>query len=393
MLDQRWRILSVLFLARTAMGFQFQSVASTTPLLMTDLHIDYGGIGSLIGFYMVPGIVVAFPSGLLMRRFGDKRLCVAGLTLMVLGGILLGLGHTVAAAFAGRIVSGAGSVIFSLVLTKMATDWFAGREIIFAMGVVLASWPFGIAAGLLVQPALAASEGWRWVMYEAAALCGIALFLIIIGYRDPPRAVAPMAGAARLPMLPPLRQLLPTTVASLMWGNLNLTLVLFFSFAPAAMTELGLSAITSAAWVSAALWIIMLSVPLGGLGVQRSGRTDAAIVVFSALAGIALALLPSRMGALAGCVVFGLAIGPPAGAIMALPSRVLSPEHRAGGLGAFMTVYYVILSLGPALAGVLREHSGTAAAAVWLASGLMLSTALLMGIFNVTAKGLTNQGS
>jgi MFS family permease len=232
-----------------------------------------------------------------MRRFGDKRLCVAGLTLMVLGGILLGLGHTVAAAFAGRIVSGAGSVIFSLVLTKMATDWFAGREIIFAMGVVLASWPFGIAAGLLVQPALAASEGWRWVMYEAAALCGIALFLIIIGYRDPPRAVAPMAGAARLPMLPPLRQLLPTTVASLMWGNLNLTLVLFFSFAPAAMTELGLSAITSAAWVSAALWIIMLSVPLGGLGVQRSGRTDAAIVVFSALAGIALALLPSRMGA------------------------------------------------------------------------------------------------
>jgi MFS family permease len=194
-------------------------------------------------------------------------------------------------------------------------------------------------------------------------------------------------------MLPPLRQLLPTTVASLMWGNLNLTLVLFFSFAPAAMTELGLSAITSAAWVSAALWIIMLSVPLGGLGVQRSGRTDAAIVVFSALAGIALALLPSRMGALAGCVVFGLAIGPPAGAIMALPSRVLSPEHRAGGLGAFMTVYYVILSLGPALAGVLREHSGTAAAAVWLASGLMLSTALLMGIFNVTAKGLTNQGS
>jgi MFS family permease len=290
-------------------------------------------------------------------------------------------------------VSGAGSVIFSLVLTKMATDWFAGREIILAMGVVLASWPFGIAAGLLVQPALAASEGWRWVMYGTAALCGLALVLIIIGYRDPPRAAAPTAGAARLPVLPPLRQLLPTTIASLMWGNLNLSLVLFFSFAPAAMTELGLSAVTSAAWVSAALWIIMLSVPLGGLGVQRSGRTDAAIVIFSILAGIALALLPSRIGALGGCEVFGLAIGPPAGAIMALPSRVLSPEHRAGGLGAFMTVYYVVLSLGPALAGVLREHSGTAAAAVWLASGLMLSTALLMGIFNVTARGLTNQGS
>ena len=36
-------------------------------------------------------------------------------------------------------------------------------------------------------------------------------------------------------------------------------------------------------------------------------------------------------------VVFGIAIGPPAGAIMSLPARVLALEHRAGGLGVFLT--------------------------------------------------------
>ena len=39
-------------------------------------------------------------------------------------------------------------------------ELLVGREIVPAMGVVLASWPFGIAAGPLLQPPLAAAEGW-----------------------------------------------------------------------------------------------------------------------------------------------------------------------------------------------------------------------------------------
>ncbi len=36
----RWFILAVLFLARTSMGFQFQSVASVSPFLIDELAID-----------------------------------------------------------------------------------------------------------------------------------------------------------------------------------------------------------------------------------------------------------------------------------------------------------------------------------------------------------------
>jgi hypothetical protein len=39
MFDRRWSILVVLFLARTAMGFQFQSISSVSSFLITDLHI------------------------------------------------------------------------------------------------------------------------------------------------------------------------------------------------------------------------------------------------------------------------------------------------------------------------------------------------------------------
>lgn len=386
MIDRRWQILGVLFLARTAMGFQFQSVASTAPLLITELHLGYAAIGTLIGLYMLPGILIAFPGGLLSRRAGDKAVCAAGLVLMIVGGLLLGGAPTPAWVFAGRLVSGTGAVLFNLVITKMTTDWFAGREIVLAMSVVLASWPFGIAAGLLMQPALAAAQGWRAVMGLTAAVCGLALLLIAAVYRATPHAASPPAASASgtpsaVPALPPWRQMLPTIVAGVMWGNLNLALVLFFSFGPAALSGLGVAPATAAAWTGAALWVVMVSVPLGGLAVQRSGRPDVAIVVFCLLGGVALALLPAGVLPLAMGATFGIAIGPPAGAIMSLPARVLAPEHRAGGLGVFMTCYYAILSTGPGLGGMLRAHWGSAAA-VLFAAALLAAVAPLLGLFD-----------
>lgn len=322
-------------------------------------------------------------------------MCATGLALMMLGGVVLGSSNAASMVFAGRLVSGAGAVLFNLVLTKMATDWFAGREIVLAMSVVLASWPFGIAAGLLVQPELAAAHGWRWVMHATAALCGVALLLVAVGYREPTGAEPPRLApdALAVPALPPRRQVLPAVVAGAMWGNLNLALVLFFSFAPAALAERGVAAVTAAAWTGTALWVVMLSVPLGGLSVQRYGRPHAAIVAFSLLGALALALLPAGVAPLAVGMAFAIAMGVPAGAIMALPAQVLDPEHRAGGLGIFLSVYYLVLALGPALAGMLREIWHTAAAALWFAAFLMASVAALTGVFRRLATRLRVQAT
>jgi len=90
-MDKRWMILGALFLARTAMGFQFQSVASAAPFMIRDLGFSYAQIGTLIGLYFLPGIVIALPGGMLGHRFGDKIVCSAGLVLMVLGALLMGM--------------------------------------------------------------------------------------------------------------------------------------------------------------------------------------------------------------------------------------------------------------------------------------------------------------
>ena len=64
----RWRILVLLFAVRTAMAFQFQSVASIAPVLGREPGMDLGRIGLLIGLYLAPGIVLAVPGGAIARR-------------------------------------------------------------------------------------------------------------------------------------------------------------------------------------------------------------------------------------------------------------------------------------------------------------------------------------
>ncbi|MBT3399433.1 MAG: MFS transporter, partial [Rhodospirillaceae bacterium] len=49
MMTNRWLVLGALFVARSALGFHFQSVASVAPLLVEDLGIDFTAIGTLIG--------------------------------------------------------------------------------------------------------------------------------------------------------------------------------------------------------------------------------------------------------------------------------------------------------------------------------------------------------
>ena len=96
------------------MGFQFQSIASVSPFLIDEFAIDYAMLGTLIGLYNLPGVVFALPGGMLGKRFGEKQVVLAGLVMMALGGVLVGIADDYATAIAGRTLSGCGGVLLAV---------------------------------------------------------------------------------------------------------------------------------------------------------------------------------------------------------------------------------------------------------------------------------------
>src|SRR5439155_478203 len=136
-LGSRWFALVLILLARVSMAVQFQSIAPVGPLLVADLTLSYAELGLLIGLYLLPGAALALPGGLLGQRFGNRPVVLSALGLMVGGGLVTAASHSLWMAGAGRLVSGAGWVLLTLVVAKMTGGWFAGREISTAMGIML----------------------------------------------------------------------------------------------------------------------------------------------------------------------------------------------------------------------------------------------------------------
>lgn len=375
----RWRILLLLFAARTAMAYQFQTIGSAGPFLVEALGIDYAVLGTVIGLYMLPGIFFALPGGVLGQRFGARGIVLLGLALMVVGGALT-VSESLSLIVAGRALSGTGAVLINVLMTKMVTDWFAGREIVTAMALFIASWPLGLAMGLLTFAPMAVAYSWRAVMLAGAALAVVALVLMAALYRDAPEAAR---GPAQLRVELDRREWMLILLAGLMWSAYNVGYIVLISFLPELFAARGYSLTDASRLVSLLGWALIPSVPLTGYLAERVGRPNLLMAGSLAAVTAAIALMPF-MPTPAGTFIFiVLAIGIPAGLIMALPAQALTPHNRSAGMGIFYTAYYVGMAALPPVAGLVRDWSGSVAAPALFSAATMIVAMLALWFFRV----------
>src|SRR6185436_6874343 len=368
----RWVALAIVFVTRTSMGFQFQAVASVAPLMMADLGLSYAQFGWIFGLYMLPGTVFALPGGVIGQRFGERRVVIAGLALMVAGGVLTASAGSFAPALAGRIVSGVGAVLMNILLARLTSDWFAGKELSTAMGVMLTSWPVGLGLATATLGGVAAASGWRWAVSTTAIAAAVGLLLMLLGFREAPRVAGAAAAAPRASLTPRDRRL--SISAGVAWGCFNASLVAIIAFGPGLLIARGTSLGDAGFVVSLAIWLTIVSIPLGGLLGDRLGRPNFMIVVGSLVAAVVTLLIPVLSPAILAFCLVGFAIGPPPGPLMALLPRALPPASLTRGFGVFYTIFYVMMALTQPAAGLVRDRFGDPAAPIVFAAVVMACT-------------------
>lgn len=383
-MQAHWQALTVLTVARTSMGFQFQSVASVSPDLVMQLGLTYADLGTLIGLYFLPGLALALPGAALGRRFGDKRIVSFGLLLMVAGGVATTWASDFASLAAGRVLSGVGGVLLNVLMAKMVTDWFAGRrEIVLAMAVFVNSFAIGVGLATLSLGPLASVAGWGASFAATAAVALAGLLLLTLVYAKHPNDGR---GASASSMIS-AREVVLVCVAGAIWGIFNGAFSVMFGFAPTFLAGEGLGTTAAGLLIGTATWLVAASVQAGGILAQGWGR-PAMLVAIGALGWAAcLAALAIGTG-LSGAALIGagLLMGLPVGVIMSLPSQALRPESRALGLGLFYTWLYIGHGLMPPAAGWLQDTTGSAAAPLLFTAFLVAGMLPLYGLFQVVAQ-------
>ena len=363
-IEQRWRVLAALSLARVGMGYQFQSVAATAPLLSDSLGFDAAQIGWLVGLYLLPGIAFALPGGMLGARFGDKRMVLIGLALMMAGGLGFAFSGDIVEASFARATMGVGGVVLTVLLVKMVTDWFAGKELVLAMSILINTWPIGIGIALLSQGALAQSVSWPAAFVATAAMAALGMASVFFGYTPAPGA--PVAQQVDLRALARQEWIL-LSATSLPWMIYNAAYVLGVAFLPIYFVDAGLSIVSAGGLTAINTILIIVSVQAGGLLVQRFGHADG--IVYCSLAGWALATIGvmTSSAPLPWIIASGLIGGLPAGVLVSLPGEVLRAESRSTGMGIFYTMYYTGVAVAPPLAGAIAVQTASSAAPIWMA--------------------------
>jgi MFS family permease len=247
------------------------------------------------------------------------------------------------------------------------------------MGLLVMSWPLGIALGQVGQVWIDLRFGWPSVFLVASLYCALGGIVLALLYRPPSNAAPAQAVAIGLPR----RELRLTLLAATTWGLYNAGYIVYLSFAPRVLVAGGYGAAEAAAVISLASWTMIFSGALGGRIADRSGR-GAQLFYLCSVVGIGALLLMQFTGLSVGLsVLFGLAGGAPAGVIMALTGEAMSPQRRAFGMGVFFSLYFVFMSLGPPMAGWLFDRSADPFVPILFAVLLFVGAALSFRLFRL----------
>jgi len=161
------------------------------PSVMTgDLMRTYGihaaALGNLTAFYYYAYAPMQLPVGVLMDRYGPRRLLTLSCLCCVIGTYMFAATDILLVAQIGRFLVGFGSAFAFVGVLKLATVWLPPEHFAVVSGLTTTLGMIGAMVGDIALADLVEKYDWQFSIYLSAAF-GIALTALIWGIvRDSP---------------------------------------------------------------------------------------------------------------------------------------------------------------------------------------------------------------
>lgn len=157
------------------------------PVLTDELALGAGSLGLLTSAYFLAFAAAQLPLGMLLDRFGARRVESGLLLIAASGALFFALGHSIADLAIGRGLIGLGVSACLMAAFKAFSLWFPPERQASLTGWIMTSGGLGALAATAPLEAALHVTGWREIFFGLAALTlvvAIWLFLSVPEKKD-----------------------------------------------------------------------------------------------------------------------------------------------------------------------------------------------------------------
>ncbi|MEU4793187.1 nitrate/nitrite transporter [Micromonospora tulbaghiae] len=151
-------------------------------------HINAAALATFSVAQLAVYAVMQIPVGVLLDRYGSRRLLLAGGALMVAGQLMFAVAGDVPLAVAARVLVGLGDAMTFISVLRIVAFWFPGRRNPLLVQLTGTVGQLGAVLGAVPLVLLLHRAGWTPAFLTAAALGATVVLLILVAVRDTPHA-------------------------------------------------------------------------------------------------------------------------------------------------------------------------------------------------------------
>jgi sugar phosphate permease len=185
-IPRRYAIFLVVSLAMGMMGFQRMGLSAVAAALMSQYGLDAGQLGALGSAYFYVYGAMQFPAGVIIDRWGARRIMPFLFAVATIGGVIFALAPNFGWLIAGRTLVGLGVSVIFIGSLKLLAAWFPTKDLALWNGLFLALGDLAVLGTGRPLVEISRRIGWSNAFLIVAGLCGITTLLLWLVVRDEP---------------------------------------------------------------------------------------------------------------------------------------------------------------------------------------------------------------
>ena len=325
-----WYRLFLPFAVAYFLSYLFRTInAVIGPILSAELSLNAAHLGLLTSAYFVAFGSAQLPLGMLLDRFGARRVNAALLLFACTGAVVFACGHSISALTLGRGLIGLGVSACLMSSFKSFSQWFPPEKMPALTGWIMTAGTLGALGSTAPLEAALHIASWREIFFLLAALTLLVTAWLFFGVPEKVAATRPEPLSAQWSGI---RQILRSRH--------------FWRIAPLGFAQVGGFMAIQSLWSGA--WLMQVNGYSRAQAADHLAAMNAAMIVAYAMIGLVSTWLLRRGISTLALLITGLSLS---ALSLLLILTEASTQHYLlwiayGAFSSFGTLSYAVLSAG-----------------------------------------------